>query len=102
MAEADPKTLRHFSREMGITHAEFIRSLPPAVQGYAYTVSGDTITVDGPQGPIVIRLGPQGERQIGLLRLPQTRVDFAFDDYAGETIHKFMSRFDLAFRRGGG
>ncbi len=96
-----PKNVR-FQREMGISHREFLRLLPNAVAPRSFVVEGDAITVgDGPQ-TITIRLSPEGQRRIGLLRLPVTHVDFYFSGLDDAAIATFMERFELSYRRGGG
>jgi len=57
-------------REMTITHAEFLRSLAPAVAPATFTVDGLSISVIGAPGKVEITLSEQRERRIALLRLP--------------------------------
>lgn len=90
-------------RDMGITHREFFRSLPAALGRWVYSVSGlNTIQVEGPEGPVVIRLGAESERRIGSLRLPSTRVELDFAGYSESAVTAFMREFDIHFQRGGG
>jgi hypothetical protein len=91
-----------FTREMGVTHADFLRTLPKALDGIPFYITGATITVqDGPRR-LTIRLGPEQERRIARLRLPATLVHFEFLDYHQVEIAAFMRRFERCFQRGGG
>jgi len=92
-----------FSREMGVSHAEFFRTLPAALTGRDYTVSGTVVTVtETADRRIVITLDPQSERRIAMLRLPMTLVTFEFCGYAESEIAAFMRHFERRFQRGGG
>jgi hypothetical protein len=100
-ATGNSETCR-FDRELGCTHAEFFRMLAAALAHRRHTVTDGRVVVAEGRRCVEIRLGPEGERRLGLLRLPVTRVEFVFDGYARSEIEAFMRRFDLAFQRGGG
>lgn len=100
-AAGDAEAFR-FVRELGLTHAEFYRMLPAALAHRRHTVTDGRVVVAEGRRRVEIGLGPEGERRLGLLRLPVTRVEFAFHGYARSEIETFMRRFDLAFQRGGG
>ena len=51
---------------------------------------------------ITLRLSAEGQRRLGLLRLPVTNVAFEFCGFDEPAIRSFMERFELAYRRGGG
>lgn len=92
----------HFSREMGLTHAEFFRSLPSAIAHREYTVEGRKVEVDFGERRVAIELGEQKNRAIASLNLPYVEVTFSFFDFSDAQRDEFMGRFDLYFRRGGG
>jgi hypothetical protein len=92
----------HFTREMGITPAEFERTLGAAVAPYAYRRNNGSYTIDHPAGAIEIRLGPAGERRIAALVLPTMQVEFSFHGLSEAARHAFITRFDRYFHRGGG
>ncbi len=94
-----PTTLH---REMGLSHAEFFRSLPAVVRGRDWRVDGAIVTIQEPEGPVVIRLSPQGERRIALIRLPVTQVTFEFPEHDSAAAAAFMRRFERHYQRGGG
>lgn len=89
-------------RTMGITHGEFLRSLPPALKGAAFTTDGPRITIPWPPGVIHITLGPQGSRRLGSLSLPATEVEIRFEGLSQEQADAFLQGFQRAFQRGGG
>lgn len=91
-----------FTREMGISHREFLRLLPQAVAPYPYSINGATIEIGDTGGSVTLRLAPEGQRHLGLLRLPVTEVEFEFRAVDEAAITAFMQRFELAYRRGGG
>ena len=95
-------TIVRFSRDMGITHSEFFRTLPAAVPASAYTVQGPDIIVAEDTRRLVISLSPEGRRHIAALSLPTTQVHFTFSGYSPQDVEEFMAPFDRAFQRGGG
>ena len=97
----DPAVVR-FSRDMGITHSEFFRTLPAAMAALPYTVQGHEVIVHDDTRRLVISLSPEGRRGIAALSLPTTQVHFAFSGYSPQDIDRFLTRFDRAFQRGVG
>ena len=95
-------TPEKFSREMGLTHAEFFKSLPAALDHQPYERTASGVRVDYGDRSLEIDLGPQQERRIALLRLPYADVQFRFRGFPDDAREVFMQRFDLCFRRGGG
>ncbi len=91
-----------FSRDMGITHSEFFRTLPAALAALPYTVQGHDVVINDDTRRLVITLSPESRRRLGALSLPTTQVHFTFSGYSPQDIDQFMSRFDRAFQRGGG
>ena len=87
---------------MGLTHAEFFKTLPPAIEYHPYTVDGVLVRIDYDGRHLVIELGPEQVREIALLRMPHAEVTFSFHRFSEEQREQFMQRFDLYFRRGGG
>lgn len=97
----DPAVVR-FSRDMGITHSDFFRTLPAALARTPYTVQGRDVIVNDDTRRLVISLSPEGRRRIAALSLPTTQVHFTFSGYSPQDVEQFMSRFNRAFQRGGG
>ena len=96
----EPLTLR---REMSISHAEFLRSLGPAVAPATFRVEpGMLIHVDGAPGAVTIRLSAERERRIGALRLPVVDMEMTLAGFEAGERERFLLQFDRAFQRGGG
>jgi len=91
-----------FVRKMGISHAEFFRTLPAAIGHRPYTVSDNTVVITDATRQAQIQLSAERERKLGSLRLPSTTVSFIFTGYARSEVERFMMQFDLCFQRGGG
>ena len=87
---------------MGLSHGEFLRSLPAAVVGMEFRVQGPRIQVLDAERRVEIDLGPEQQRRLGALVLPQTPVRLSFHGFSVEKRGEFCKRFDLAFQRGGG
>ncbi|WP_052761103.1 hypothetical protein [Sedimenticola thiotaurini] len=92
----------HLRRDMGLTLADFTRSLPGAIEPLTYRTEGRVFTIEHPAGSIVITLGETGERRIASLSLPVTPVEFQFNGLDETDRQRFMDRFDRYFQRGGG
>ena len=97
----EPAVVR-FSRDMGITHREFFRTLPAALAPTPYTVQDRDVVISDDTQRLVISLSPEGRRRIAALSLPTTQVHFTFSGYSSQDVEQFMARFDRAFQRGGG
>jgi hypothetical protein len=91
-----------FTRELGLTHAEFFRSLPPAIAHQPFMVDGRRVVIEQGPGRVTIELGPLQHRRIASLRLPYVLARFTFTDLSGIERERFMARFERYFRRGGG
>lgn len=91
-----------FEREMGCTAAE-LRGWLPAACGEAplrWRDGGADVAL-GP-GWLHLDWQPLSPRRIALLVLPRLRVCFAFVDVADDERRRWLQRFDLYTRRGGG
>ena len=91
-----------FRREMTITHAEFLRILPFAIEGRTYRVQDGEILIFEADRRISIKLQEENVRALAALRLPMTKIEFLFQGYSKADIEDFMERFKLHFQRGGG
>lgn len=87
---------------MGLTHKEFLRTLPSVLENQVYQVADAVITVAEPQRCLTIQLCPERERRIAMLRLPTTAVSLRFVNYTEAEIERFMTRFGRYYQRGGG
>ena len=91
-----------YSREMGLTHADFWRLLPRAMGKHHYDIQGDVVNATLHDGALHITLGPTQIRRIALLALPYSVVSFSFEGVTEEQQLAFKAHFDLYFQRGGG
>jgi len=92
----------HFSRQMGMTRREFMRTLPAAVAPLPSHGHPEGVTIEHPAGEIRIGLQEGPERRIAALSLPVLLVNFQFSGLDEDQRASFMERFDLSFHRGGG
>jgi hypothetical protein len=91
-----------FVREMGLSHKEFLRTLPVALGEYSYKIEGHIIAVKLNRGRLSITLAPERVRKIAAFEIPITSVEFYFKDVEKSEKQSFMDYFEQRFRRGGG
>ena len=90
-------------REMGLTYADFFRSLSQLPCGWVHKIYSDGATLQYADGTIQISLGPQCERCLtALVNIPFVEVTFRYAGLSEAERGCFQSRFDLTFQRGGG
>ena len=92
-----------FDREYGCTEREWLRWMPEAVHGHAWSQPDATcLQVVLGQGELLITWQVLPARVIALVRLPRMAVRFRFDAVEAKAREAFMRRFDLHLQRGGG
>ncbi len=90
-------------REMGLTYADFFRSLSQLPCDWVHETYSDGATLQYADGTINISLGPQCERRLtALVNIPFVEVTFRYAGLSEAERGCFQSRFDLTFQRGGG
>ncbi|HYA19081.1 MAG TPA: hypothetical protein VEG25_00310 [Burkholderiales bacterium] len=89
-------------REMAISHADFLRTLPSALNNKRYALNGDKITLQSENRTLQIFLSPEFSRQLGSVSLPVTHVEFVFSGYSAPEVDRIIERFEMYYRRGGG
>jgi hypothetical protein len=100
--EAVSRQVVRFAKDMGITHAEFFRTMQSLIAGEDVELDARGLTIRRGPARIEIRLGPEGTRALGRFQLPRTEVEFVFRNCPDGEIAAFVERFDTRFRRGGG
>ena len=90
------------TREMSITHKEFLRLLPHAVKGATISRQDDRVNITTDAGRATITLAPETTRKLSLLEFPVTTVTMEFHGFNPSDEAAFLKRFDLAYQRGGG
>ena len=91
-----------YEREMTITHKEFLRLLPKALAGLSYEKNGNLIEIIDQNRLIKINLSEESLRKIASLELPVTNVRIELNNFQTEDSDSFISRFSLAYQKGGG
>ena len=90
------------TREMGASRAEFMRILPAALGTSDYSVVGNDIVCTLGERRVAIRFERESQRRIANLELPILTVTLSLDGFDAAQAERFLQRFDLYFRRGGG
>lgn len=90
-------------KEMGFSHAEFLRILPRFAAGLETVVSGNRIVLSDGKRRAEIILAEEQERALGpIVRLPYTVVEVLLTGYGQAERERFLARFDRHFFKGGG
>ena len=87
---------------MGVSHREFFRLLPKALQSAPVAQQGGQVEVETAQGRVAIALGAESARKLGMLELSETEVTMEFIGFTAAARRAFLSRFDLALQKRGG
>lgn len=90
------------TREMAVSHADFMRLLPHAMPGFACTAHGNRISAAAGQQRVEIKMGAESERRIAMLRIPVTEVTLELHGFDTEQTQAFLQKFDMTYQRGGG
>lgn len=102
MPEGARSDVVRVDKEMTISHRDFFRILPGALETDGFRVDGNCVTAGEGSRRLEIIVSPETQRRIALLTLPVTRVSLEFVGYEAEEAAAALSRFDRAFQRGGG
>jgi hypothetical protein len=87
---------------MTISREEFLRSLPGAVADVPFEVAGGVIRHRGTDRSWRIELEPLRDLALGALALPRHRVVVHLEGYDVTAARRWLERFELHYRRGGG
>jgi hypothetical protein len=90
------------AQDMTIARDEFLRSLPGAVDHAEFRIDGNEIRPLEPHRNWRIVIHALADLSIGMIRLPRHRVEIYLADCGREETRRFLARFELYFRRGGG
>jgi hypothetical protein len=95
---------RAFRRDfdMALTREDFLRLLPVAVGGSAFSVQGGEIASAGSGPAWRIRLEPRPGRAFGPVRIPVLAVSLTMEGATEAQARAFVDRFLLGFQRAGG
>jgi hypothetical protein len=87
---------------MSLDAPEFLRLLPVALSGRAYTARPGCVEMGEAGGRIAIRYENAPPLRIASLQLPRLRVTFEFRGHTRATNQAFLEEFLKHYRRGGG
>ena len=93
-----------FYKEMGLTPAEFERSLAHAVEESVsvWKETDRSYHIDYHGRVAVIRCQPMTNRQLGSLTIPRLNVEIELQKFNLRQTREFLDAFDLSFLRMGG
>ncbi|HKK15530.1 MAG TPA: hypothetical protein VJ981_02420 [Gammaproteobacteria bacterium] len=91
-----------FKRDMTITHADFFRLLPRALDKENYAVSGNMVKSTDGVISMRITLSPEQSWRIGALSLPKTQVVIEIEGCDEQEAQRRINRFDQSYQKGGG
>lgn len=98
-----PATTRTvITKEMAVTHADFFRTLPQALDGRPYKKTGNRVMMEDAGRRLEISLGPERTRQIAGLKVPAADVTLAFSGYGKTEVATALRLFERSFQKGGG
>lgn len=89
-------------KEMGYTHADFLRLLPKAVAGAEIRMDGNVAQVSDGQRQLRIELSEETVRRLGNFQIPVTHVRLTFSGYSDAERQRALDRFWKAYQKGGG
>jgi sulfur carrier protein ThiS len=90
------------TKEMAVTHADFFRTLPRALDAAPFKKTGNRVVVEEKGKRLDISLGPERTRQIAGLKVPAADVTLAFTGYDRTEIAAALRLFERSFQKGGG
>jgi hypothetical protein len=91
-----------FAQDMSISRDAFLRNLPAAVDHAEYVVDGPEIRAIDAGRAWRIVLEPLSDLALGMIVLPRQRVRIFLTEFTADEAARFLSRFELYFRRAGG
>lgn len=89
--------------EVQTTVEAYLREIPSALGHMDYDVRDNRVVAHSEDGTVIIKLHYEGERKLGSLDLPMTKVEIACVGFTDEKATAFLKHYDKAmFRSGGG
>ena len=92
----------NFDREMGCTEKEWLDWLPQAMGPHPYKLVSQAVTADIDGGRLSLSWRVTEPRTTALERTARLLVSFRFSALDEVQRYRFMKRFDLSMKRGGG
>jgi len=92
-----------YEAEMGFSHAELLRCLPPAVAPFAVERRAERVYCLRAGARLVeLTLQPETRRRLGAIALPVTRARLEFFGFDAAAFDDFMRRYKRYMHKGGG
>lgn len=94
------KTVTH---DVQTTVGAYLKEIPNALGTMDYEVRGNRVVAHSAEGTVIINLTYEGERHLGSLDLPMTKVEIICVGFSDDQADVFLKHYDDAmFRAGGG
>lgn len=93
------KTVTH---EVQTTVGAYLKELPGALGAMDYEVRGNRVIAHSADGTVIINLTYEGERHLGSLDLPMTRVEVVCVGFSDAQAEAFLKNYDDQMMRMGG
>ncbi len=93
------KTVTH---EVQTTVGAYLKEIPGAIGAMDYEVRGNRIVAHAADGTVIINLTYEGERHLGSLDLPMTKVEIICVGFSDAQADAFLQNYDEQMMRMGG
>ena len=93
------KTVTH---EVQTTVGAYLKEIPGALGTMDYEVRGNRVVAHSADGTVIINLTYEGERHLGSLDLPMTKVEVVCVGFSDEKAEAFLKHYDQQMLRTGG
>lgn len=94
--------VKSVTHEVQTTVGSYLREIPRAIGHMDYEVRGNRVIAHSADGTVVIDLTYEGERHLGSLDLPMTKVVISVIGFEEDKAKAFLDHYDKAMMRGGG
>ena len=93
------KTVTH---EVQTTVGAYLKEVPGALGAMDFEVRGTRVIAHSDEGTVIINLTYEGERHLGSLNLPMTKVEIVCVGFSDDAADAFLKHYDQEMMRGGG
>ncbi len=90
------------THDVQTTVGAYLKEIPAALGHMDYHVVGDRVIAHQGDKTVVIQLTYEGERHLGSLDLPMTKVDVTCIGFSGNDAQEFHSQYNEHMMRSGG
>ena len=93
------KTVTH---EVQTTVGAYLKEIPGALGAMDFEVRGNRVVAHSEDGTVIINLTYEGERHLGSLDLPMTKVEIVCVGFTDGQADAFLKHYDQQMLRSGG